>query len=66
MGAIDVGAHYGVFTLLMAAKCGQRGRVIAFEPDPNVQDILPRNVRLTFEEFHSLVSANRAAGSISG
>ena len=44
--AIDVGAHYGVYTLLMAAKCGQGGYVVAFEPDPHAREILARNVTL--------------------
>ena len=44
--AIDVGAHYGVYSLLMAAKCGQSGHVVAFEPDPYAREILARNVTL--------------------
>src|SRR5579864_3962416 len=30
--AIDVGAHHGMYSMLMAAKCGPRGHVVAFEP----------------------------------
>ena len=33
--AVDIGAHYGVYSILMAAKCGQTGHVVAFEPDPS-------------------------------
>jgi len=44
--AVDVGAHYGVYSLLMAAKCGQSGHVVAFEPDPYAREILARNVTL--------------------
>src|SRR5215469_4162539 len=32
--ALDIGAHSGVYTILMAAQCGHTGRVTAFEPDP--------------------------------
>lgn len=32
--AIDVGAHVGTWTLLLAARVGPGGRVIAFEPYP--------------------------------
>lgn len=32
--SLDVGAHAGVYSALMASRCGQSGRVIAFEPDP--------------------------------
>jgi FkbM family methyltransferase len=44
--AIDVGACYGVYSLLMAAKCNARGRVIAFEPDPYAREVLRRNIVL--------------------
>jgi FkbM family methyltransferase len=44
--AIDVGAHYGVYSILMAAKCGQNGHVVAFEPDPYAREVLARNVSL--------------------
>jgi FkbM family methyltransferase len=44
--AIDVGAHYGIYSVLMAAKCGPTGRVIAFEPDPWARITLQNNLRL--------------------
>lgn len=34
--ALDVGAHIGVYTLLLARLVGERGRVYAFEPNPEV------------------------------
>jgi FkbM family methyltransferase len=38
---IDVGAHVGYFSLLMAALVGPSGRVLAFEPNPeNYQRLL--------------------------
>jgi len=36
----DVGAHIGFFTLLAARLVGERGTVIAFEPDPSNARIL--------------------------
>jgi FkbM family methyltransferase len=44
--AIDIGAHHGVMSVLMAAKCGQSGRVIAFEPDPHARAVLMKNLSL--------------------
>jgi FkbM family methyltransferase len=40
---IDVGAHIGYFTLLMA-QLANRANVIAFEPSPNTFDLLKKNV----------------------
>lgn len=44
--AIDIGAHYGVFTVLMAAMCGLSGRIVAFEPDPYARAVLEKNLDL--------------------
>jgi len=44
--AVDIGAHYGVYSILMAAKCGQTGHVVAFEPDPYACEVLVKNLSL--------------------
>ena len=44
--AVDIGAHYGTYSILMAAKCGQTGNVVAFEPDPHARKVLSRNLAL--------------------
>jgi FkbM family methyltransferase len=56
--AIDVGANYGQCTIVMAATCGARGTVIAFEPNPHGRDVLQQNFdlnpsvkRATIESF---------------
>ena len=41
---IDVGANVGYYTLLAARRVGSRGKVIAFEPDPESFALLQRNV----------------------
>jgi FkbM family methyltransferase len=41
---VDVGAHWGYFTLLAASLCGERGRVFAFEPHPRNFSLLTKNV----------------------
>ena len=44
--AIDVGTHAGQYCILMADRCGQSGRVIAFEPDPYARQKLFHNLSL--------------------
>ncbi len=44
--ALDVGAHFGQYSLLFAALCGREGNVIAFEPDPHAREMLLRNFAL--------------------
>lgn len=44
--AIDVGAHLGYFTLLLARLVGPRGAVHAFEPDPRLYPRLVDHVEL--------------------
>lgn len=45
MSALDVGAHIGAHTLVMAKRVGPEGKVFAFEPDAANHDLLERNVR---------------------
>lgn len=55
--AVDVGANIGVFTAAMGLSVGPTGRVLAFEPQPPIFEILQRNVaRLGLEN----VDARRA------
>jgi len=46
MTALDVGAHHGLYTLLLSKKVGRSGRVIAFEPSPRECRRLERHLRL--------------------
>jgi FkbM family methyltransferase len=57
--AVDVGAHIGFFTMLMAAAVGETGRVYAFEPFDANADLLERS--LTENRFESRVVFQRAA-----
>jgi FkbM family methyltransferase len=45
MTVVDVGAHFGYFTVLFARKVGKSGRVYAFEPDPTTFSFLERNTK---------------------
>jgi FkbM family methyltransferase len=42
--AFDVGANIGYMTLVLAMSVGPRGRVVSFEPSPNVLPTLRMNV----------------------
>jgi FkbM family methyltransferase len=44
--AIDIGAHHGVYSIIMAAKCGQTGHVVAFEPDTHAREVMAKNLGL--------------------
>jgi FkbM family methyltransferase len=46
---VDVGAHWGYFSLLASARVGPSGRVLAVEADPRVFAILERTVELNPE-----------------
>jgi len=43
---VDVGAHIGYYTLILARLVGPVGRVLAFEPDPLNYALLRRNVEM--------------------
>lgn len=46
MTAVDVGAHVGQDSLMMAALCGPQGGVTAFEPNAEARETFARNVAL--------------------
>jgi FkbM family methyltransferase len=43
---IDIGAHYGQYSIIMAAFAGPSGTVISFEPDPYARKVLTKNFNL--------------------
>ncbi|HEX9671072.1 MAG TPA: FkbM family methyltransferase [Thermoanaerobaculia bacterium] len=42
--ALDIGANVGLFTIHMAALVGPQGKVYAFEPSPELAELLARSV----------------------
>ena len=62
MTAIDVGANFGYYTILLAALVGDEGRVLAIEPAPEAAAMLNRSVALNgFERIATVIEA--AAGA---
>ena len=42
---IDIGANIGYYTLIMARNVGKKGKVYAFEPDPENFSLLKKNIK---------------------
>ncbi len=61
---LDIGAHFGYFSLIAAKSVGQEGKVYAFEPGPENFELLVRNVRLN--GYGHIHPANKAVGSRCG
>ncbi len=51
---VDVGANIGYYTLLAAQRVGPKGKVIAYEPDPDNFALLERNLQLNAQQLHGL------------
>jgi FkbM family methyltransferase len=62
--AYDIGANYGVHTLLMARLASSLGRVYAFEPVPEIMADLRENVRLN--GFSNVICVELALGDRAG
>lgn len=61
---VDVGAHIGYYTLILADLVGPKGRVFAFEPDPVNFKLLSKNVKVN--EFNSVTLINQAVTDKAG
>ena len=60
--AVDVGANIGLYTAVLAGAVGPRGRVLAFEPEPESARRLEDNVArngLTNVEVHQVALGDR-------
>ena len=62
----DVGAHLGYTTLVMATGVGPAGKVVAFEPDPQLFGPLLRNAVRNLGPLAPIVPVPAAAGRTSG
>jgi FkbM family methyltransferase len=64
MVAVDIGAHVGYFSLLIARLVGNAGRVIAFEAHPDNAAILERSARLN--DYSQVTVISKAAAESPG
>jgi len=64
MVAYDIGANYGIHTLLLARCVGVHGRVCAFEPDPQIRAALEEAIQLN--HFDNVTVAACAASDLTG
>ena len=60
----DLGANYGMHTLLLARLAGPKGRVLAFEPSPDIHQWLRKNVDLN--GFQQVSCVQRAVSDANG
>ena len=61
MCVLDVGSNLGLYSLLMARLAGETGRIICFEPDPDLFAALRRNQELN--DLPQLEAHNLALGA---
>ncbi|MDQ4095464.1 MAG: FkbM family methyltransferase, partial [Actinomycetota bacterium] len=64
--AFDVGSNLGYFTLLMAKKVAPGGRVVAFEPDPEMFAALSTNLTRNLADADHVTPLAKAAGAAAG
>ena len=58
---IDVGAHVGYYTLLMAQLVGKNGKVYSFEPDPVNFELLKKSVEIN--GFENVILIQKAVSN---
>lgn len=54
---IDVGAHYGAYTVALSALVGPEGRVLAVEPADHALSVLRRNIEINAAENVTVLAA---------
>jgi FkbM family methyltransferase len=60
---IDVGAHVGLFTLLLAYQVWERGRIVAYEASPRILELLRDNVAMAWLEDRVEIVPKAAAAT---
>jgi FkbM family methyltransferase len=58
---IDAGAAFGFYTIMASKRVGQQGKVVAIEPQPNILEMLNRNIKLN--NLANIITLNYAVYS---
>lgn len=61
---VDVGASIGYYTLMFARLVGEKGRVYAFEPAPEIFALLEKNVKAN--GYKNVILSNKAVSDKAG
>jgi len=61
---LDLGANIGYYTLIFAKLVGDKGKVFAFEPEPNNFNLLKKNVEIN--SYQNVVLIPKAVSSKNG
>ena len=61
---LDVGAHFGYFTLLFSRLVGKSGRIVSLDPTPSTFAVLQRNTAHLSNVTRLKVAASRHNGSL--
>lgn len=64
---IDIGGHFGYFSMLAREIVGEEGIVVSFEPMPKTREILTRNLTQNAAKAHQIivpVAAGEKAGNV--
>ena len=64
MIVVDLGANIGYFTLIAAELVGEKGRVYAFEPEPNNHRLLVKNIELN--GYNNIIPLQKAVSNQAG
>lgn len=64
MRCIDIGASFGIYTLTMAKRVGETGKVVAFEPTPETHEYL--EIGIAANGFKNVEAFDMAIGAECG
>ena len=61
---LDIGANIGYYTLIFAKLVGEKGKVFAFEPDPDNFALLKKNIKIN--GYRNVILVQKAVSNKSG